>query len=327
LQKHHSLYDVKKVANFLEEKLDTKVCQIAIHRDEGFKDENGVKKNYHAHIEFLGLDQQGKSIRRKLTKNFLRELQTETAKILGMERGQKNSKKRRLDTYEFKEHAKRKEEEKKEQLAKIKDLKEINKNLREKLQENHAQRSDYQKLENLVKDLRREIQFKNLSIENLIDKAKSFEEESILKTKKIEEIEMENFKIKRELKKYKTNQEVQQEIEHENNELKQKIETLKKQVTNEQNEQNRIKKQANLYFDKKEKEINQLRKENKKLLKQKNAYKSILKSIQEAFGIKAISSIRSRLKSIFEARTSEKQAQVQQQEQIYARRKKSRMRR
>ena len=93
LQKHHSLYDVKKIANFLEEKLDTKVCQIAIHRDEGFKYENGVKKNYHAHLEFLGLDQQGKSIRRKLTKNFLRELQTFTAQSLRMERGQKNSKK------------------------------------------------------------------------------------------------------------------------------------------------------------------------------------------------------------------------------------------
>jgi chromosome segregation ATPase len=307
LQKHHSLYDVKKVANFLEEKLDTKVCQIAIHRDEGFKDENGVKKNYHAHIEFLGLDQQGKSVRRKLTKNFLRELQTFTAKILGMERGQKNSKKRRLDTYEFKEHAKRKEQEKKEQLAKIKDLKEINKNLREKLQQNQAQRSDYQKLENLVKNLREDIQRKELTIEILKDKAKSFEEESILKTKKIEEIEMEKFRLK-----------------NDNYEISRNMENMRSE---EELKQFEIKKKANAYFEKQKREINQLRKENKKLEKQKNEYKDILNSIQKVFNIKAISNIKSRLKSIFEAKEGEKQAQVQQQQEQIYKKPKSRMRR
>ena len=93
LNKHHSLYDVQKVGAFLEEKLGTKVCQISVHRDEGHVEDGKPIKNYHAHLEFLGLDQQVKSVRRKLTKNFLRELQTFTAKILGMERGQKNSKK------------------------------------------------------------------------------------------------------------------------------------------------------------------------------------------------------------------------------------------
>ena len=61
--------------------------------------------------------------------------------------------------------------------------------MRAKLKENHAQRSDYQKLENLVKDLRQEIRSKELTIEILKDKAKSFEEESIIKTKKIQRLE------------------------------------------------------------------------------------------------------------------------------------------
>ena len=83
-----------------------------------------------------------------------------------------------------------------------------------------------------------------------------------------------------------------------------------------------IKKKANAYFEKQKREINQLRKENKKLEKQKNEYKDILNSIQKVFNIKAISNIKSRLKSIFEAKEGEKQAQEQQvQEQIYRKQK------
>jgi chromosome segregation ATPase len=175
------------------------------------------------------------------------------------------------------------------------------------LQENHAQRSDYQKLENLVKNLREDIQRKELTIEILKDKAKSFEEESILKTKKIEEIEMEKFRLK-----------------NDNYEISRNMENMRSE---EELKQFEIKKKANAYFEKQKREINQLRKENKKLEKQKNEYKDILNSIQKVFNIKAISNIKSRLKSIFEAKEGEKQAQEQQvQEQIY-RKQKKRMRR
>ena len=88
-----------KVGEYLEKLLDTKVLQLAMHRDEGHIIEadsedihNGINvdtaiKNYHGHIELMGLDSQGNSIRRKLDKPMLREIQTEVAKILEMERG------------------------------------------------------------------------------------------------------------------------------------------------------------------------------------------------------------------------------------------------
>ena len=88
-----------KVCEYLEKVLDTKVVQLAMHRDEGHIIEadtedmhNSIKidskiKNYHGHIEMLGLDSKGYSIRKKLDKPMLREIQTEVAKILEMERG------------------------------------------------------------------------------------------------------------------------------------------------------------------------------------------------------------------------------------------------
>ncbi len=92
-----------KVCEYLEKVLDTKVVQLAMHRDEGhiieddtedmhdaLKVDNAIK-NYHGHIEMLGLDSQGHSIRKKLDKPMLREIQTEVAKILGMERGRETS--------------------------------------------------------------------------------------------------------------------------------------------------------------------------------------------------------------------------------------------
>lgn len=88
LESHHTLADVKKLATYLEKKLGTKVINIAIHRDEGWVDESGKKHiNHHAHITFLGMDSQGRSVRKKMTRNFLRELQDKTAEILHMQRG------------------------------------------------------------------------------------------------------------------------------------------------------------------------------------------------------------------------------------------------
>ena len=71
LNKEHTLRDVEKLKEYLEKELDTKVFQVAIHRDEGHINEQGEAiKNYHAHIEFMGLDSQGYSVRKKLTKSF-----------------------------------------------------------------------------------------------------------------------------------------------------------------------------------------------------------------------------------------------------------------
>lgn len=86
--KEHTPEDMKRVCDLLERKFDTKVIQYAMHRDEGHLNEDGTPdKNYHAHIEFMGLNSQGESIRRQLTRATLSELQSEVAKELGMERG------------------------------------------------------------------------------------------------------------------------------------------------------------------------------------------------------------------------------------------------
>jgi len=123
LEQHHTLEDLKPLAKYLEDELDTKMFQVAIHRDEGklvhketaktltsgeqffsnpknkklYFDKNfeneidlsewKLEKNYHAHFEFMGLDQEGKSIRRKFNNHFFRKLQDFTAKTLEMERG------------------------------------------------------------------------------------------------------------------------------------------------------------------------------------------------------------------------------------------------
>jgi len=169
LNQNHSLADVKKVAKLLENKLDTKVFQIAIHRDEGHIENGKPIKNYHAHIEFLGLDSDGYSVRKKLTKKMLSTLQNEVANTLQMERGinyakEKKKRPKRLDTYEYKAH---KKEESKAVLVSQSLLKRDIKILREKLRLQGAKREQYAKLEQLNRDLQERIKAKDLTIREL----------------------------------------------------------------------------------------------------------------------------------------------------------------
>ena len=126
LEQHHTLKDLEPLKAELEAKFGTKVVQMAIHRDEGKliskadntelysgkdfflnrddnklyfdkaytklipMDEYEIKKNYHAHIEMLGLDENGQAIRQKMNRIALQQLQTFTAQSLGMERGQES---------------------------------------------------------------------------------------------------------------------------------------------------------------------------------------------------------------------------------------------
>ena len=158
LNKEHTLEEVKRVADFLEETLGTKVFQIAIHRDEGHVDENGkVVKNYHAHIEFLGIDQEGKSIRRKLTRGYLINLQTQIANILQMQRGTNYTKERkkrpkRLDTYEYKEHAKRATKQQEKLKVRVKELEQRVKELEYQLKK-QKKNKNYETLKQELKEL------------------------------------------------------------------------------------------------------------------------------------------------------------------------------
>jgi len=194
LNQHHTLEDMKPLIEYIETSLDTKVFQVAIHRDEGHIEDGKDIKNYHAHIEFLGVDSQGYSVKQnrfkidenndfifetkiiknkevkqkvkdrdRIDKTFLSQLQTQTADILKMERGQKNSKAKRLDTYEFKKHKEKEEKTLKPILAKQKDLKEQ----MAELKEQKAGRQEYAKIEELNRSLKEQIKAKELTAEEL----------------------------------------------------------------------------------------------------------------------------------------------------------------
>jgi len=186
--KEHTPENIKKLCDFLEKELDTKVIQFAMHRDEGHIAENGEKiKNYHAHIEFMGLDSQGNSIKRTLKKKELINLQSKTAEILGMQRGrnyvaEKAKRPKRLDTYEFKK-AKEMESKAKESnllkttynqlLATKQDLAAAQNEVREYLKEIGATRKEFAELDQLNKDLKEQLKAKDLTIEEMQDKFNS----------------------------------------------------------------------------------------------------------------------------------------------------------
>jgi|AntDeeMinimDraft_4_1070355.scaffolds.fasta_scaffold05522_2 hypothetical protein len=102
LNQHHSMGDLKKLANNLEEK-GMKCFQIHIHRDEGRWVNDEFKFNYHAHMVFRWQDMEtGKTLR--LNKADLSQIQTLVADTLGMERGdfKENSNRERLEAVEYK---------------------------------------------------------------------------------------------------------------------------------------------------------------------------------------------------------------------------------
>lgn len=106
LEEHHTMDDVKKVADFIKQKYHLTPTAIAIHRDEGYTDKatGEVKYNYHAHVMFYTVEH-GKSQMRTIGKKALSEMQTEVANLLHMQRGQVNSKTVRLNHRQYREQA------------------------------------------------------------------------------------------------------------------------------------------------------------------------------------------------------------------------------
>ena len=80
--------NLKKLAEHLNKKYGFQCYQITIHRDEGHINDDGEKEiNHHAHLELITLDKETGKQRWNFTPRKLRELQTEVAEILQMERG------------------------------------------------------------------------------------------------------------------------------------------------------------------------------------------------------------------------------------------------
>ncbi len=92
---------LRTLVSELYERYDIKAFQGYIHNDEGHTDENGnTKYNYHAHLVVDWIDHNtGKSLR--LTKEDMSDIQTLTAEILSMERGEKGSKSLSLTHQEY----------------------------------------------------------------------------------------------------------------------------------------------------------------------------------------------------------------------------------
>jgi|SRR5690554_5527 len=103
LNHHHSVADLRKLSDKLEEKYGMKAFQIHVHRDEGIWENNDFKHNYHAHIVFRWQDMaSGKTLR--LNKLDMSQIQTLVSQELGMERGEykENSNVVRLEAVEYK---------------------------------------------------------------------------------------------------------------------------------------------------------------------------------------------------------------------------------
>ncbi|WP_232258961.1 hypothetical protein [Helicobacter pylori] len=91
IKNNTTMSDLEKLAEHFEIKYGFQCYQIAIHRDEGYMDENNQPHiNHHAHMEFVTLNKEnGKNMMRKayLSPKKFADMQTEIAQILGMERG------------------------------------------------------------------------------------------------------------------------------------------------------------------------------------------------------------------------------------------------
>lgn len=102
-----TMQDLERLAKHFETKYGFQCYQIAIHRDEGHIDDNGLEQiNHHAHLEFITLDKESgrNNYRRELiTPSVLRQMQTEVAEILQMERGidKRVSKRERIEPRYF----------------------------------------------------------------------------------------------------------------------------------------------------------------------------------------------------------------------------------
>ena len=256
LDNWHTENDLKKVVDYLENSLDTKVVQYVIHRTEGHIDkETGEKKiNYHAHIEMVGLDSEGRSIRKKLTRQYLRNLQTITAHFLQMERGQKNSKRRRLSTKEYKEH---KQQETQEVIKTQKRLKEEIKQLREELKKLQGIREDYSLLEQENRRLKEQIKNKETVTIDEIYKLKEQLKEQI-ESRRTQTIKQEVKKIVNNGDKHRLNS---KKISFNIEELKSMLIKSFKRVLNGQE----IEKTINEYIDSKKQEKEEIDSSNERL--------------------------------------------------------------
>lgn len=128
-----TMQDLEKLAEHFHKKYGFQCYQIAIHRDEGHINEQGQKEiNHHAHLEFITLNKEnGRNMWRRelITPKVLRQMQSEVAEILEMQRGQDKriTKIKRIEPRKYaqmKEAEKKEKKELKQELLSTKEVKE-----------------------------------------------------------------------------------------------------------------------------------------------------------------------------------------------------------
>ena len=129
LNKIHTMADIKRVVKLLEETLEVKVYQYALHRDEGIIKDGKIYINYHAHILFSGIvyDKDSNniySLKKRLKKGILRNINKAVAIEL-------NVKKYKYDLNDFDEIL----DEQKKLIEKIEELQNENYALKREISE------------------------------------------------------------------------------------------------------------------------------------------------------------------------------------------------
>lgn len=152
-----TMNDLKKLAQHFSDKYGFQCYQIAIHRDEGHINDDGEKEiNHHAHLEFITLDKNtGKQLfkLRDFNPQKMREIQTEVAEILQMERGQDKriSGAKRIEPRAYARLKEQERQEKREIKKELESTKETLKNTMQELESVKTELKNTKKEKNLSK--------------------------------------------------------------------------------------------------------------------------------------------------------------------------------
>lgn len=218
-----TMKDLERLAEHFETKYGFQCYQIAIHRDEGHINDYGEKViNHHAHLEFITLDKYtGKSLfRADLQKaKALRQMQTEVAEILGMERGvdKRISKRERVEPRKY---AQMKEAERKEQAK-----------LKAEHQETICIADDY------IKELKTELEQEKLSKKQLAELIVAERKAMLQENKDLKEANQQAIYIADDYKRLRAIKE-QQDITIQ--ELNEQIQRIKDEAKERENFKNRL---------------------------------------------------------------------------------------
>ena len=184
-----------------------------------------IKMNYHAHVQFTKFDMsQGRNARSPetkngkrshgLTKSDLSRIQDINAQILGMQRGEKFTKTKRMNHYQVKQAHDSKREIKKQVKAKKKDIDKLKDEIRaEMIAEGGHTPDEYKALNDKFKALQKQRKNDELTIKDLKEKVNRWKHEAM------------NW---REAKSYK---ELYDDIRNENLDLKKQNKTLQSKIS------------------------------------------------------------------------------------------------